>query len=382
MNQQGMILHTRVVSGTGGGPDKTILRSAQWLAAAGYSVGCLYLRHPDDPGYRKLESQARLRQVDLISVDDFGPLDLKLPARLRDRCSGRSIWIWHAHDYKSNLLGLLLRRSRPMCLVSTVHGWVKQTVKTPLYYLIDRLCLKRYDAVLCVSQDLVDRCIEVGVPAARCSLVPNALDAGEFYRRRRTEEAKRDGSIPPGRLVVGAVGRLSPEKGFQLLIEAAGRLIGEGQDMELWIVGEGEERSALESKVVSLDLGERVRFLGFKTDVRPLYEAMDVFVVSSLREGLPNVALEAMAMEVPVLSTRIAGIPSLITDGSNGVVVEPGSVSALASGLRRLLGDPDARLRLARAGRETVETSFNFDLRMERILEIYEATCRSRAGSR
>jgi glycosyltransferase involved in cell wall biosynthesis len=172
--------------------------------------------------------------------------------------------------------------------------------------------------------------------------------------------------------VVGAVGRLSKEKAFDLLIQAMPRLLAKGIDVELHIAGDGDQAGPLRDLVASLGLGDRVHLVGFCPDTAGLYQAMDVCVLSSLREGLPNVLLEAMAMEVPVVATRIAGVPRLVLDGENGLLVDAGSVEALAGALTTLLGDAGLRARLGREGRQTVETSYSFRERISKIRAIYD----------
>jgi glycosyltransferase involved in cell wall biosynthesis len=367
-----VVLEARVVSGSGGGPDKTILNTPRHLAAAGYRTLCAYMHPPGDPGFAELRRKAAAWQAPLLSVQDRGPWDWRVATRMLALCRRERVRIWHGHDYKSNVLGLLLRRFWPMRLVTTVHGWVRHTRRTPLYYRLDELCLPRYEAVLCVSQDLHERCLALGISAQRCALVENAIDTDEFSRRVDVAEAKRRAGVPAGRSVIGAVGRLSAEKGFDLLIRAAHRLLQSGQDLEVWIAGDGDAEPQLRALVAELGVGDRVRLLGYRNDTRPLYEAMDLFVLSSLREGLPNVLLEAMALEVPVLATRVAGVPRLIRDGENGVLVEPGSVDELADGLARLLAAPDAAARFAAAGRRTVVERYGFAARIKKIVAIYE----------
>ncbi len=374
-----VVLDVRVVSGSGGGPDKTILNQPRFLAPAGYRNLCAYMHPPDDPGFEQLRAKARAWQAPLISVPDRGPLDWRVVPALLRVCRRERVRIWHGHDYKSNALGLLLRRFWPMRLVTTVHGWVKHTRRTPLYYRIDRFCLPRYEAVVCVSPDLEQECRALGVPAERCALIENGIDVEEFSRRRTVEEAKAEQGIAAGRLVVGAVGRLSPEKGFDLLIRAADRLLRDGLDLELLIVGDGDEQPRLRALIDELGRGDRIRLLGYRADLRGLYEAMDLFALSSLREGLPNVLLEAMALEVPVAATRIAGVPRLIADGVNGLLVNPGSAEELSAALGRLLGDADLRRRLRRAGRETIETRYSFAARMDRMRAIYDTLLGERA---
>ncbi|MCI0463330.1 MAG: glycosyltransferase [Gemmataceae bacterium] len=368
-----VVLHTRVITGTGGGPDKTILNSPRFLRPAGYEALCAYMHPPGDAGFEQLRGKADAWGAPLLSVPDRGPWDWRVIPRLLQLCRSERVTIWHGHDYKSNLLGVLLSRFWPLRLVTTVHGWVKHTRRTPLYYAIDRLCLPRYEKVICVSQDLYEASRAAGVPAGRCVLIENAIDTAEFTRRRAAAEAKRRRGIPEGRFVVGAVGRLSAEKGFDLLIRAADRLLREGLDLELLIVGEGEEHPRLEALAAELGRADRIRLLGYRPDVRDLYESMDVFALSSLREGLPNVLLEAMALEVPVTATRIAGVPRLVADDQTGLLVEPGSVDGLAQALRRLLLDPALSQRLGRAGRALIEQRYSFAVRMSKVRAVYDA---------
>jgi glycosyltransferase involved in cell wall biosynthesis len=367
-----VVLDARVVRGAGGGPDKTVLNSPRFLEASGYRNLCAYLRPPGDPGFAHLRRQAAARRAPLAEIDDRGPLDASVVPQLLALCRRERVRIWHGHDYKTNALGLLLSRFWPLRLVTTVHGWVHHTARTPLYYWIDRLCLRHYEKVVCVSADLRDRCLEVGVPAGRCELIENGIDLGEYARRRGVAEAKRRLGLDPGRLLVGAAGRLSPEKGFDLLIRAADRLFRGGVDLQLVLVGEGDQRGELEGLIARLGHESRVRLVGHRSDLPDWYEAMDAFALSSLREGLPNVLLEAMALETPVVATCIAGVPRLVRDGENGLLVEPGAAEPLAAALARLLADPALRGRLGRAGLRTVEADYSFAARMNKVRALYD----------
>jgi glycosyltransferase involved in cell wall biosynthesis len=366
-----VVLDVRVVTGSGGGPDKTILHSPRFLP--GYRNLCAYLHPPGDPGFEALRRQAAQLQAPLVEIPDRGPWDGRVAVALVRLCRRERVRIWHGHDYKSNALGLLVRQFWPMRLVTTVHGWVQHTWRTPLYYAIDRLCLPRYEQVICVSADLHERCRACGVPERRCRVIENGIDTAEYARRRSPAEAKAWLGLPPGRLLIGAVGRLSAEKGFDLLIRAASALLSQGHDISLALIGAGDERPRLQALIAELGCGERVRLWGYQADTVGLYEAMDVFALSSLREGLPNVLLEAMALEVPVVATRVGGVPRLIADGDNGLLVDPGSADALAAALGRLAADPDLRRQLARAGRRTVEERYSFAARMDQVRALYDA---------
>jgi glycosyltransferase involved in cell wall biosynthesis len=376
MPEMPVILDTRVVTGTGGGPDKTILNSPRFLVERGYRMVCAYMHPPGDPGFEEIRRKAEAWGAPLLSVPDRGPWDLGVARRLLEVCRRERVAVWHGHDYKSNLLGLLLRPFWPMRLVTTVHGWVRHTRRTPLYYGIDRLCLPRFERVICVSEDLQRRSLACGVPSSRCLLIENGIDVAQFTRRRAPAEARARLGLEPGRPLIGAVGRLSPEKGFDLLIRALGRLRESGRDAGLVIAGEGDDRPRLETLIAELGLGDRVRLAGFVAETTALYEAMDVYALSSLREGLPNVLLEAMAMEVPVVATRIAGVPKLIHGRENGLLIEPGDVEGLAESLGRLLDDAHLRTSLAAAGRRTIEGRYSFGSRMDAIGQLYDTLLR------
>jgi glycosyltransferase involved in cell wall biosynthesis len=263
-----------------------------------------------------------------------------------------------------------------MRLVTTVHGWVKETRRTPLYYKIDRLCLPRYEAVICVSEDLYERSLECGVPRQRCCVIENGIDTEQFRRRQTTAEAKARLGLPRERFMIGGVGRLSLEKGFDLLLRAARQLVERGLDVGIVLAGEGSEKANLKRLAAELDLGERVKLLGYRGDPRPIFEAMDAFALSSLREGLPNVVLEALAMETPVVATRIAGVPRLIVDGATGLLVQPGCTEELARAIERMACDVELRQTVAGAGRRLIETSYSFAVRIDKIRAIYDRLLR------
>lgn len=367
-----VVLHTRVVTETGGGPEKTILNSPRFMQSLGYRALCAYMHPPLDPGFESLREKARKWNAPLVAIEDRGPLDVRVVTELLSLCRRERVRIWHAHDYKSNAIGVLLCRFWPMKLITTVHGWVKHTTRTPLYYGLDRIWLRCYDRVICVSEDLYRKCREYGVRHGRLVLLENCIDATEFSRTMTTVEAKARLGIPASRLLIGAVGRLSAEKGFDILIRAVNRLLQSGLDVQLVIIGNGDEHSRLQQLITELGLESSVMLLGFRSDVVQYYQAMDVFALSSLREGLPNVLLEAMAFEVPVVATRIAGIPRVIRDGETGILVEAGEVESLSQAIGRLLENSELRTTLGRAARKRIESNHSFMTRMQRLRTIYD----------
>ncbi len=370
--QTPVVLHTRVVTGTGGGPEKTILNSPRFLAPKGYRGICAFMHPPADPGFSELKRRGSDAGAEVVSIPDRGPFDFSLVKKFAELCRAEKVAIWHAHDYKSNLIGLLVRRSWPMHLVTTAHGWVQKTWKTPLYYRLDRWAQKRYDKVICVSSDLLETVRRSGTAPEKSLLIDNAIDTETHRRKHPAEAMKGRLGFRTDRKLIGAVGRLSGEKNFQCLIEAVSQLVREGHDVELAIAGDGPERAHLEEQIAGLPERERFHLLGFQSELSVFYQALDVFALSSLREGLPNVLLEAMAYEVPVVSTNAGGVARLIENEQNGLLVPVADTSALGRSLERVLQDESLAADLAARGRETIENQFSFAARMERVCAVYE----------
>ena len=385
LNRTVSVLHVRSVVGSGGGADKTTLNSPRYLKNTRYRAVAAYLYPPGDTGFQAIRTRAKAWDCPLEAFPDRGALDISVTWRLHALCRRSDVRIWHGHEYKSNLIGWLLRPLFRFHLVSTAHGWVEHSPKLNLFYAIDRWVLRRYDRVIAVSADLMEICIESGVKPENLRLIENAIEVRDFVRQGspasapgRTGEVARlltGRVVPDGRLVIGAVGRLSPEKGFDLLIEAMARLCARGLDLELWIAGEGPREAALRHAIAKTGCADRIHLLGFRPDTVALFECFDIFCLPSLREGLPNVVLEAMAMAVPVLATRCGGIEAALRDGDDCSLIPPGSVDALEQGLLNLVGDEQERQKLAARGLERVKSEFSFRRRMDKVIAVYDELC-------
>ncbi len=379
------VLHVRTVVGRGGGADKTTLKSPGYLLGTRYRASAVYLYPPGDPGFQEIQDRAEAWNCPLVAYPDHGLVDIAIPWRLFALARRLKTGIWHSHEYKSNLIGWLLR---PLCrfhLVATVHGWVEHSPKLFAFYAIDRWVLRRFDRVVAVSNDIFQACLDMGVRPERLRLIENAIEPADYRRQGLASRAPgRIGApvglltgrvVPEGRLVIGAVGRLSPEKGFDLLIEAVSRLCAAGLDIELWIAGEGAQEAALRQAIDRTGRADRIRLLGFCSDAAALFECFDIFCLPSLREGLPNVVLEAMAMEVPVLATRCGGIEAALRDGEDSRLIPPGSVDALEQGLMDLVRDQRARQGMAARALERVGSAFSFRRRMDKMIAVYDELC-------
>jgi glycosyltransferase involved in cell wall biosynthesis len=185
--------------------------------------------------------------------------------------------------------------------------------------------------------------------------------------RARVRSEFRLGDEP----VLLATSRLHPTKGHRDLLAAVAQLRQTSPRVRLLLVGDGVERPHLEEQARGLGLGDAVRFTGFRDDVTALLQAADLFVLPSLREGMPNAALEAMAAGLPIVACAVDGVPEAVADGETGLLVPPGSPDALADALGRLLADRARAERLGRAGRDRARERFALD----RVLAETEACC-------
>jgi glycosyltransferase involved in cell wall biosynthesis len=367
-----VVLHVRVMAGTGGGPEKTILRSPGYVDATRYRVAAAYIHPVGDKGIEKLAAEAKTHGCPLIGIPERGPVDLRTLKRLLQLCRRMNVAIWHGHDYKSNLIGLLLRRYHPMKLITTAHGWLSDTLRLKAYRAVDRMCLKRYDHVACVSSNLYEHCInDLHIPADRVSLVHNAIELRPWARLRMPGAARQALGLEPANTVLGCVGRLSYEKGLDRALQAVGSLSLRVPNLQFVIIGDGPELGALSDQVHQMRLDRVVRFVGWCKPLQPWYEAMDALLLPSRTEGLPNVLLEAMAMGVPVASTNVGGVADLLDRGRCGILLDD-DVDQWCEPLSALMGDARLRGDYSAAARHHIETHFTFEHRMAKIIALYD----------
>jgi len=225
--------------------------------------------------------------------------------------------------------------------------------------------------VACISDYARSQLMRVSAPEDwdRLEIVHCGVDT-ERWTPREAPAAGAD-------LRLLTVARLVPDKGVGLLIEALARLQADGLDVAVEVIGDGPDRGALEALATGLGVSERISFLGSvgQDRIRDHYEAADAFCLSSFAEGVPVVLMEAMALERPVIAPRVMGIPELVEDGISGLLVAPGSISALTGAIARLAAeDPSARAAMGAAGRERVRSGYEINESARRLASLFEST--------
>jgi glycosyltransferase involved in cell wall biosynthesis len=180
--------------------------------------------------------------------------------------------------------------------------------------------------------------------------------------------------------VIGTIGRLHHEKGLDVFLNAAARIAARWSDARFVIIGSGPDRAALESHAERVGIGSNVAFLGERGDAQELLGAMDLFVLSSPEEGMPNVVLEAMAAARPVVATSVGGTPEVVVDGVTGLLVPPGNPERLAAAIEAVLADSARMKAMGRQGRERVQKHFRVDTMVARTVAVYEELLMEKSG--
>jgi glycosyltransferase involved in cell wall biosynthesis len=272
--------------------------------------------------------------------------------------------VLHTHGYRPDLLHLKTARRARAGIVSTLHGFIGATWRGRFYEAVQVRRLRRFDAVVAVSAPIAERVRRAGVPAERVHLVPNAV-ADPCPVEPAVARARL--GLPAGVRVVGFVGRLTAEKGADVFLDAVARLPDSVHGV---VIGEGQERDALEAQCAALGLRPRVRLVGLLPEAGRLLSALDTVVISSRTEGTPMILLEAMAAGVPVVATRVGGVPDVLRD-NEGWLVAPEDPSALAAAMIDLLDHPEIARARAAAARLRVQREFGIDQWLARYEAVY-----------
>lgn len=281
---------------------------------------------------------------------------LKERRELRALCQRLRPSVVHSHGYRSDVIGGAAARSAGVPVVTTVHGFTGGDWKNRLYERVQRASIRRFDAVVAVSRPLAEAIAADGVPRDRLHLLPNAFDSSLPSLSRA--EARRRLGLEEGRTHIGWVGRLSHEKGADVLLEALAR-IGD-PSVVASVLGSGPEAPRLRALAERLGIGGRVIWHGLVPDAGRCFAAFDIFVMSSRAEGTPIVAFEAMAAEVPIVATAVGGLPDVLAGGVAELVPNE-DIEALAGRVRAVMGDREAAAHRARAARRRLESVYGID---------------------
>ncbi len=278
------------------------------------------------------------------------------------------------HSIKPNLLGLLAARRIGIPVISVSRGWTGENAKVRLYEALDRRVLRWMDRVVCVSEAQAQKVRRAGVRGDKIAVIPNAIRPERFDRPDPVFRQRLLGMFPkPPQQIVGAAGRLSPEKGFGVLVDAAADVAKASPDVGFVLFGDGVLRESLVRQIATRGLDGRFILAGFQSDLDQYFPHFDLLAIPSYTEGLPNVALEALAAGVPVVATAVGGTPEVIDDGQTGCLVPAGNPAQLADRIRHVLSDGAVRRQMSEQGRRRVEEHFSFAAQASRYRHLFNS---------
>jgi len=367
-NKKVRILHLISTSFVGG-PEKQILNHALDATSSGREIWVGSFRDgPDRTAILKRAEELGLPTLEICA----GKFDPRTILELARSVRRQEISLLCSYGYKANILGWLASRLGGCPQIAFVRGWTAETWRVRQYERLDRFVLGRVDWVACVSRPQAEQLRSRRKGRRPAIVIPNAVlfSLGGVALPLDRRPIRSALGLPEGAFVVGAVGRLSVEKGHRHLIDAAPMLVPRVANLRFVLLGEGRERPELEKQVIRLGMRERVVFAGFQTDVRPWIQGCDVIANPSLTEGMPNAVLEAMALGTPVVATAVGGVPDMIQDQVSGLLVPPGDPAALASAILDLFANPSRAVQLARAAQTKLE-EFSPAKQCERLLDLY-----------
>jgi glycosyltransferase involved in cell wall biosynthesis len=372
MNER--VLHLRSSDGFYGA-EQVILNLVRELNTLGCPSHVACFNNTHNP-HLELMHEVRRIGITASAVDCRGVFDRQTVRDLRQIITREQIDVVHCHDYKARVFGLCAAHGTKVNKVATNHLWTRTTLRDRVYEAIDGLLLNGFDTVVAVSIPIENECRAFMLRRERLTCIANGIDVRPFmleHRELRRRSTRRELGLNDSDLVIGNVARLSLEKdqatllrAFKMLVDASPR-----RSYRLLIVGDGPERRSLVNLSQHLGVRDVCLFAGVRTDIPQVLNCLDVYVQSSIREGLPMVILEAMATGTAIVSTKAGGIPHILTDREHGRLVEIGNAAQMARVLEDVLTDAAERNRLGQQAQRLVAAKFSARAMAKQYCDVY-----------
>lgn len=324
-----------------------------------------------------LKEEFRRLGAQVVDFSDRHNASGNLTRRIKEYVVAHQVKIVHTHSPRTVL-------AAAMALIGThetIHLATEHLLYTPgdrrwglIYTLLDRFSLYLPDHIIAISQKMYRQIVALpGLSAKRITVIHNAVDCESFYVPDQRDPCRLEFGLSPESQVIGYAGRIEKMKRLDLLLEGFSLVLTRHPQARLMIIGEGQLRPRLEALAASLGISQAVIWTGFRQDIPRLLAAMDVYVQPSANEGLSKAMLEAMAAGKPVISTDVGGAPEVVTDGKTGILIPPGSSSAIWTAIVDLLDHPEKRSTLAQAARSHVVREFDVQQTTDAYRHLYEA---------
>lgn len=349
------------------GAEAVILNLSRFLNAGPHGSVLGVFSNSSAPNHQ-LHERAVKEGIESYLIPCKGQVDRTTITNIRELAVRIGADVVHAHGYKADIYVYLALRGLGIPFVSTCHTWYDNDVSVFLYGVADRFVLRKYARVVAVSDEVRVRLLKAGVREEIIRVVRNGIDLRPFDN---VVPSLRDVLAPDRTFIVGLIGRLSVEKGIDIFLRAAARVVVGFPSTKFVVIGEGLDQDKLELLIDELRIRGNVSMLGRREDMPSIYASLDVMVSSSRQEGMPMAILEGMASGLPLVATAVGEVPTVITDDRTGVLVPPEDVNSLAAGIVDLLHDPAKRLRLGGAAKQLIKEEYSAERMTDDYLGIY-----------
>lgn len=281
-----------------------------------------------------------------------------------------------SHGYRPLALSLLAKKRLHVPLLAFARGHTSENVKVRLYSLLERICFRYAHKVIAVSQGYADKLRSLGIAPDKIVVVQNAIDTKRFSSSlAQITQVRTELGYSGSEFLIATAGRISPEKNQVALLKAFALVRNQHADCRLMIIGDGPQKGELVEYVQRNNIPD-VQFLGHRKDLDRIMTALDLFVLPSLTEGLPNVLLEAACCHVPIVATAVGGVPEIVQHEVTGLLVQPDDVQGLASAIMQYRLSPDLRLSTQSAAYRLVETHFDLAAQSQKLESLYREILR------
>ncbi len=360
-----------IATGFYGGPEKQIVEHLKLINSDIYKGYVLSFIESGESN--EIIEKAVENNIEAIGIPMSGPIDIRALIQLIRVIRENRIDLLCVHGYKACVLGWIAAKRTSIRIIAFSRGYTSENTKVRFYEWLERMFLSWMDGVICVSGGQSKKIKALNVFPKRQWVVHNAVRADEKsltlspeYRERIFNEL----NIPQGAGIVVSAGRLSPEKGHRFMIDAISLIRKEIENTYFILCGDGMCMDELKNRATEKGVDDICRFPGFRRDVQMLFKLMDFMVLPSLTEGLPNVVLESFACSRTVAATAVGGVPELVNNGVNGILVEPSNPEMLANAILDLTNAETANTYGA-AGLNTVMADFSFERQAAALMSIY-----------
>jgi glycosyltransferase involved in cell wall biosynthesis len=350
------------------GPLRGLLQLIEHAKDVRFVLG-MFLLKGHQPTRAVTEAVRRGFHVELLT--QTGRYDVGLLVRTAKIIRTHRPTILQSHGYKSALVAWICGRFYRVPWLAFSHGYTSENRRITLYNRLDAWVLQHADAVVAMSRAMADQLAADGVPVNRIHVIHNAIDPAEYSVGGGGSPWRQRWSISANEVVLGVIGRLSPEKGQHIFLKAFQGVIAQAPNHRAVLIGDGPEKERLMQLVSRLGLTNHVLFTGHDSHIEELYPALDHVVIPSLSEGLPNVLLESLLYGKPVVATNVGGIPEILKPAEAGWMVPAGDVGALEHAMLAALQNAGRRTSRGAAGIEYVRRNCTPQHRADSVSRVY-----------